>query len=292
MIKVINSDFKDLISRLVFNVSLPALLFVKLAFVDLKDVFHLDTIIVIYAGTLIGFALSWIFSSAFIPKGQGRGAFIQGSFRGNEAIIGMALIINIYGDQAAAKIATILVFLIPLFNILSIIALTFSDTSARKSAIKKSLKSLLANPLIIAITLSILVSAFSIPIHSIIVSTGKSLAAVALPLALIGIGASLDLKKVLVSSKMAIISSAFKIILMPVIGTTIAWFYGIKGQDLGIIYIVFACPTAIVSFIMADAMGKHGKMAGSIVVISTMASLVTIGGGMYILELFGVLTIP
>lgn len=285
VIGLINDRFNKLISHFVFNVSLPALIFMKLAFVSFGNVFRIELIIVIYIGVMIGFIGSWIFAVFFITKGEGRGVFIQGSFRGNEAIIGMALIINFYGDQAAAKVATILVFLIPLFNILSIIALTFSDSEERKNELKTGLISLAKNPLLISIFVSILVSIYSVPVHNIIKSTGESLAAIALPLALIGIGSSLDFKQIKYSSAIAFAAIAFKLILMPVLGTTIAFTFGIRGESLGIIYILFACPTAIVSYIMAEALGKHGKIAGNIVVFSTTISMLTIGIGLYLLRL-------
>jgi predicted permease len=257
----------------------------KLAFVTVGNVFRIELIIVIYIGVLIGFTLSWILAVFFIQKGSGRGVFIQGSFRGNEAIVGMALIISFYGDQATAKVATILIFLIPLFNILSIIALTFSDTEERKNELKTGIISLVRNPLLIAIFVSILVSIYSVPVPRIIRSTGESLAAIAIPLALIGIGSSLDFKQIKNFSAIAFAATAFKLILMPVLGTVIAYIFGIRGESLGIVYILFACPTAIVSYIMAEAMGKHGKIAGNIVVFSTTVSMLTIGIGLYLLRL-------
>jgi len=49
-------------------------------------------------------------------------------------------------------------------------------------------------------------------------------------------------------------------------------------------YILFACPTAIVSFIMADAMGANSRLAGNIVLISTIASVFTIAAGIVIMK--------
>lgn len=284
-IGIIEKKFTDIISQLVFNVALPALLFMKLAFIDLSVVFNMKVVFIVYVGTAAGFLLSWFIASATIIKGHGRGTFIQGSFRGNLAILGMAIVLNIFGDQGAARMATILVFLIPLYNVLSIIALTFSDTSGRKEALRKSLRSLAVNPLIISIFISILVSWWSIPVHSILVNTVELLSEIALPLALLGIGSSLEVGNIFRASRMAIVSSLFKIILMPLIGVSMGYLMGFDGENLVIIYIVFACPTAIVSYIMADAMSAHGKLAGSIVVISTLGSIFTISLGIFIFRI-------
>lgn len=286
---IIGENFRDISSRLVYSVALPALIFMKLAFVDLRDIFNAELIFIIYTGTLIGFFISWFVAVLLIQKGQGRGPFIQGSIRGNIAIVGMAIVLNLYGDQGAAKLATILVFLIPLYNILSIIALTFSDSTERREALISSLKLLLFNPLIIVIVISLLISWFSIPVHSILRNTGDLLAAIALPLALIGIGASMDVGAPVRLSKITVVSVFIKLVIMPVTGIILATMANLDDIDLGIVYLVFACPTAIISFIMADAIGKHGKIAGSIVVFSTLVSVITIGSGVYILMVYGIM---
>jgi len=55
-------------------------------------------------------------------------------------------------------------------------------------------------------------------------------------------------------------------------------------QNFGIMFVLFASPTAIVSFIMAEAMGSNSKLAGNIVLISTVASVFTIAAGIVILK--------
>ncbi|MFC1550697.1 AEC family transporter [Candidatus Neomarinimicrobiota bacterium] len=281
---IINDNFNKLISQFIFTVSLPALIFMKLAFVQFDDVFQLKTTLLILCITLVIFLISWVLAVIFIDRGAGRGVFIQGSFRSNEAILGMAIVMSIYGDQAAAKVATILVFLMPLFNVLSIVALTFSDNDIRKEELKKGLISIARNPLIIAIIVAIIVSVTGINIHSMIKSVANLLADIALPLALIGIGASLNFNHIKSTSLLAFSSSAIKLLLTPLLGTPIAYFIGIRGTDLGIVFIMLACPTAIVSYIMAESMGKHGKIASNIIVISTIASLVTLSIGLLFLK--------
>jgi hypothetical protein len=281
---IINDNFNKLISHFIFTVSLPALIFMKLAFVQFGDVFQLKTTLLILSVTMAMFLISWLLAVNFIEKGAGRGVFIQGSFRSNEAILGMAIVLSIYGDHAAAKVATILVFLVPLFNVLSIVALTFSDNDIRREELKKGLISIARNPLMIAIIVSILVSVTAINIHTMIKSVANSLANIALPLALIGIGSSLNFKHIKTTSAIGLSSSAIKLILTPLLGTPIAYYIGIRGTDLGIVFILLACPTAIVSYIMADSMGKHGKLASNIIVISTIASLLTLSLGLYLLK--------
>ena len=63
-----------------------------------------------------------------------------------------------------------------------------------------------------------------------------------------------------------------------------AFLFGFRGYDLGILFILFACPTAIASFIMAEAMGSNSKLAANILLMTTLVSLVTITLGLFVLK--------
>ena len=117
-----------------------------------------------------------------------------------------------------------------------------------------------------------------------IFSSGNFLADIALPLALVGIGGSLNIETLKKASGLAFTSSAIKLIGLPVVLTLGAYLVGFRNMDLGIMFVLFSCPTAIVSFIMAEAMGCNSKLAGNIVVISTIGSVITISTAIIILR--------
>lgn len=287
---IINETFIKQSTRFVFNVTLPVLIFLKLATVDFGQVFSLKVIILIYSGIFIVFFLSWLLARQFIPKGQGRGVFIQGSFRPNNVIIGLALIMNIFGDEGVSRTVVILTFLVPLDNVLSVLALTlFDETGHRGQAIRKSMKSIITNPVIVAGLIAIFYSITKLPLPVLILNTGNYLANITLPLALIGVGASLRVAFLKKTSIVTIGAMLLKLVVAPVIGTILGYILGYSGMDLGIIFIIFACPTAIVSYILADAMTPHGEMAGNIVITTTVFSAITLPIGLLLLSYFSLL---
>jgi malonate transporter len=252
-INVINENFVDVTSKFVFNVSLPALVFISIAEIDLSTAIDFNQIIYIYAATLISFFIIWILSIPFIKEAKNLSVFI-------------------------------LAFALPLYNVLAVIILTVPFRKERKLNITRTLAEIMLNPLIIAVIVGLPFSYFKIEIPSVINLTLGFLAELALPLALVGIGGSLNLQNIKKASGLAFTSSAIKVILIPLILTAGGCYFGYKGIDLGVMYILFACPTAIVSFIMADAMGANSKLAGNIVLISTVASVFTIAIGIVILK--------
>jgi malonate transporter and related proteins len=281
---MINENFVKLSSKIVFSVSLPALIFSEISAIDISQDVNLWVVVFIYAGTLVSFAFSWIAAIIFIKEPRNQTVFIQGSFRGNFAIVGLALIANVYGQSILGKASLVLAFTIPLYNVLSVIALTVPLHRERAVSYSATLFEILKNPLILAVIAAIPFSFFRIPIHHTIGITIDYLAAVSLPLALLGIGGFMDFADLKQSSLQAIYSTIIKLILIPLAATYFAYLLDFRGSELGIIFILFACPTAIASFIMAEAMGSNSRLAANILLITTLASVLTITLGLFILK--------
>ena len=213
--KVIDNDFIHKSSKIVFNVALPSLIFIKISQTDFSKITELKVIPFGCIGILICFIFSCIISIIFIQDGKKRGAFIQGAFRGNYAIVGLAILSNMFGNSGLAKGAIILSFTLPIFNILAIIGLIFSTNKFNSSSYKKILFKIISNPNIIALSLAVPFSYFKIPINEVIVKVFNNLSLLALPLALIGIGGSLSLKNIKNNFVLGILATFIKIILTP-----------------------------------------------------------------------------
>ena len=287
--KIINENFVEVTSKFVFNVSLPVFIFLKIIHLDLSKALELTQIAYIYAGTIITYLIIWFASIPFIKDGKNRSVFIQGAYRSNYAIIGLAIISNLLGNGALGKASIILAFVLPLYNVLAVIALTLPMRKEKKMDIKASLIEIILNPLILGVIFALPFSYFQIQLPEIVLSTGTFLSDLALPLALVGIGGSLNLENIKKASNLAFSASIIKIVVLPIILTYGAYLFGFRNADLGIMFVLFACPTAIVSFIMAEAMGANSKLAGNIVLITTVGSVFTYAIGIIILKSIGLI---
>jgi len=288
-LKMIDDKFVKLSSAIVFTVSLPALIFKEITLLDISQIFNPAIIGFIYAGTLLVFVFSWVVSIPLVKILRDRTVFIQGSFRGNFAIIGLAIIANLYGNVILGKAALVLAFTIPLYNFLSVIALTVPLRKEQLTRKRDLLFKIATNPLIIAVVSSIPFSYFHIEVHPVLLDTVDYLADLSIPLALIGIGGFMSFKEAKIGLKISLISTFIKLVLTPFLITYIAYLFGFNGTDLGIIFILFGCPTAIASFIMAEAMGSNSKLAGNILLITTLGSVVTITLGLFLLKELGLI---
>lgn len=284
-IEFIKEDFINTGSKLVFNITLPALLFVSIVSADI----HLDKSVSLVAFGVISTIIVYLLLEIFIPKivkvPSDRGVVIQGSFRSNMGIVGLAYCVNAYGDAAFPAAAIFLAFVTITYNVLAIITLTRWGQSEKNNAggVSQFFKALATNPLIMAITAALTINALSIPLPDFAIQSGKYFAQMTLPVALLCAGASLNLK---INNEFgsAVIASVAKLLIIPTAITTGAYLLGFNGVELGIIFLMTCAPSASVTFVMTKVLGGNSTLAANIIVITTIFSLITTSIGTAILR--------
>lgn len=281
---LINDNFVDVASKLVMNITFPLLLILKISALNLRQDFNLTEVIVIYLSFFIFFAISWLIARLMQLTTRDQGSFIQGAFRGNFGILGLAICANLYGEAGIAIAAVLLAFLIPIHNILSVTALASCDSQEQSFNIITFVKKVVLNPLFIAIIIGVLLSLTNTQIPTLLYQPMDYIGGISLPLALICIGATLKFKNRDYSLRNTLVSSCLKLILLPTIGVLTALLFDINGMSLGVLYILFAVPTAVVTFPLAQAMNANGRLASAIVVISTILSSLTLTIGLTLLR--------
>ncbi|MFA0380640.1 AEC family transporter [Vibrio sp. 10N.222.54.A3] len=282
-IGLINDNFIDVASKVVFQVTLPAMLF--LSIVQSNHNFSASSALVAF-GVIANFVffLFTIFSTKLVFKGsKDQGVIVQGGFRANTAIIGLAYVANIYGNQGVALAAIYVASLTVLYNIQAVIALTPKGEDTGAKAIKVIAKSITKNPLIIAIFLAVVFYALSIPIPKMVTDAGQYFANMTLPLALLCTGGSLDISSLKQEKLSTWFASSYKLIASPLLITLAAWYLGFEGLDLGLIFLMSAAPTAAASYVMARAMGGNSTLAANIIALTTVVSLITCTLGIFLL---------
>ena len=285
--KIIDDHFNRVSSRFVFLVALPALLFSKIAVTDFGAAFNGRLVLFTYAAIAVVFTISWIVGFLLAPDGRDRGAFVQGSFRGNFAILGFAMIKSAFGDAPLANAAVLLSFMMPPYNVLAIVALTVTQHSEKEIPWKKIAKDVATNPLILAAAAALPFSVWHISIPAILHSAIDQLATITLPLALIGIGGSLSFSGVKRDFRLSVAASFLKLVFTPTLIILAALYMHFSKHELAALFFFFASPTAVASYIMAEAMGSNGRLAGNIILLSTLASSITLALGIFLLRTWG-----
>ncbi|HPG38629.1 MAG TPA: AEC family transporter [bacterium] len=281
---MIDDQFNKTASKIVFNITMPALVFQEISTTNYAEVFNLKMTLFTNLAILILYGFTWLISPLLCKNGRDQGAFIQGSFRSNFAIIGFAMIYNAFGQESLARAAIVLAFIMPLYNILAVIALTVPMHKEKRADIGKVIKDIITNPLILAALAALPFSYFHVSFHPVLTTTLDYLAELTLPLALLSIGSSMSFYSIKKDFKLSLIAAAIKIIIIPLVSITAAIKLGFDEKDLGILFFFFGSPTAVASYIMAEAMGSNAKLAGNIILLSTLGSIFTLAAGLYIMK--------
>ncbi|UJF24350.1 AEC family transporter [Suttonella sp. R2A3] len=273
------------LNQLVYRYALPGLLFFSITGSEVSIASQWRVIASGYLGVLgLYFLASWWAKGRYASAAD-RGVFVQGVFRGNLAIIGLALCGAVYGDygQTVGAIAAGSIAL--LLNILAVFTLTQVD--GQKLHWTVWLARILRNPLVIAILAAAVVKMFSIPIPEMVQRFGDYAIRVTLPLALLCIGATFNPRGVLGADRMAYSASAGRMFLSPLLFVVLGALFGLRGQDLGILFILGAAPAATAGYVMAKAMGGNDVAAANIIAITTAGSLVLMAPVIALFQVLG-----
>ncbi|HET7312771.1 AEC family transporter [Salinisphaera sp.] len=283
----VDDRFVSMASKIVFKGSMPALIFVSIVGADPGEAIRPGMMAYFGLATVASFALIWLWAIWRVP-GIRRGVYVQGAFRGNCGIVGLALAQNMYGDFGLSAGSILVGEVILIYNVLAVVVLTWYQPG--QSADWRSIaRGVAANPLILATLASVAVAAGGVPIPTWVMTSGDYFAQLTLPLALVCIGGALSMRALYDARGVAFSASVIKMTILPAAAVAVGWLIGYPARELGLMFLYFACPTAASSFIMVEAMGGDARLAANIVAVTTLAASATMTAGVFVLRVAGVI---
>jgi hypothetical protein len=264
------------------------MLFITCATANFSEMADYNLLIAFSLMTALIFVGSSLSAHWYCKDPRDQGVFIQGAFRGNLVILGLAFCANAYGEHGLAIAALPVAMTVVFYNVLSVYVLNRSLHAANTS-IKPTLLGIAKNPLIIAIFFGLLVNAIAISLPKVLLDSGKYLSQMVLPLALICIGGALDVTRFKTLDAASLSASVWKLFLSPLIACGIAIALNVRGESLAILFLLAASPTATISFVMVQALDGNTKLAANIIVLTTLGSILTVTLGLWILQTMGLI---
>ena len=284
---MLNDNFINVANKFNFKITLPILLFTDIGATNIIENFDGKYILFCAIVTSICFWTIWFISKKVMKDPSMVGAFVQASFRGSAAILGIAFIKNIYGDSGMAPL--MIIGAVPLYNIYSVIVLTFEGEKNENAGdnIKKAFINIVNNPIIIGILLGMIASLLNIKFPIIVSKTLQNFAVIASPLALVTIGAGFEGKKALSKIKPTLVASVIKLIVQAALFLPLAAFLGFRDQKLMALVIMLGSPTTVSCYVMAKNMNNDDVLTSSIIVVTTLLSAFTLTLLIFILKSLG-----
>jgi predicted permease len=277
-IKLWDEHFLKVANQVCFKCLLPVLLFYNVATANIFEVFNLKLIIYVCLCACLLCGVLFLIIPLFVKDKKRRGVMIQGTFRSNFLLFGVPLGLSIGGNEGAVLAAVVASFYVPVINMLSVISLyAFSDVENK--SLKSAVIGIVKNPLIIGgvsgLVFSVIRNKIGFEIPTMIDTTLFNIKSAATPIAFLILGGDLKFGNMLKNVKYSFFSVLGKVVLIPAAMLTISSLLGFNKLEMAILIAVFATPNAVSSYAMARNYEADYELAGEIITLGTMLSIIT-----------------
>ncbi len=274
LLKVFDDTFLKKLNIVNFEVFMPILLFTSIYRASFSLTTTVPLILFAVSSVFIIFLVLLFLIPRIVSTKADFSVVIQGIYRSNFVLFGLPITASIYGNDNLTMTSILIAFIIPMYNVFAVIVLP--SKNGDKTSIWNVIKELRKNPLIISSLLAIVFLKLEIDLPILLQETMLDVAAIATPLALIALGASFKMTGLKKYKKSLTIGVLGKLIFLPLIFIPLSVFLGFRNMELTALMAMFSTPTAITSYTMAQVMGANDELAGQIVVVTSIASVVTI----------------
>jgi predicted permease len=268
-------------NRLVYYLAIPAMIFRAVATTSLKLNFHSGLLVVTLIVVGIGFGLSWGLARLMVARRPDRGTFVQCGFHGHIGYVGLAVVFYYLGDKGLAPACILAGFIFILQNTLAVLILVYylpQDARATRSGPMGGLgmaRRILGNPVIYSSLAGMAYAALGLDLPVVVERTLTMLGNMALPTALLLIGATLSFGVVSHHLKGVAAVNLVKLMGMPAAGLLLYRMLGLPGEIFMPGLILLATPTATMTYVMAQELGGDTEFAVATVSVGTLLSALT-----------------
>ena len=264
-------------NRLVYYVAMPAMIFQSVTRSNLKAWFNPRATALTLIALVGTYLFAWGVSRMMRQDRATAGTFIQSCGHGNLVYIGLAVAYYFLGEEGMARGSLIAGFMFIAQNLCSVMALQYyAPKGGKRFGPWGYLKSITRNPVILSVAAGLLVSLAGLPIPEILRRSLSIISSLALPMALLIIGASLSPERIRFFGATALATAAIKLLVMPAVGWGLYLFFKVPASDMLPGLILLASPTATVTYVLAKEMNGDSDLAVAAISVNTLLSAGTL----------------
>ena len=297
--KLVDEGFCRKCNTFCFKTFLPLMIFMNVYNSDLESAVQPGAFLFAAAAVLVIFAAAFLIIPRIVRKGSVDSAgspvsaasrqavLIQCIFRSNFVIFGYQVVANVYGAGEAAVASVMAAIVVPLYNVLAVITLEYFTNS--KNGLRPVILGIIKNPLIIGAVAALLFKLSGLTLPAPLYTGLSDMAGMATPLALVVLGGTFHFDALRRNAGALAIGTLGKIVVPPLVMVPIAAALGFRDANLLSLVIVFASPAAVNSYTMAAAYGHDPELAGQLVVVTSVLSMVSVFGWIFLLRMLGLI---
>jgi malonate transporter len=267
------------LSAFVFYVAIPALLFGSIARGVVASGAEIDVAFAYFLAALVFFGASILLARLAFRAGLAAGAvFALNTTFGNTVILGIPLLLQLYGPGAATAVFCIVGFhsltLIPVAT--ALIELGMAEDAHPLRVAGKAVLALVRNPIIVSLVAGIAWGMGGLALPGTVDQIIKMLSGAAGPCALFALGASLAGYDATADLPQAVAVSVLKLVGMPAfVWLAATYLFHLPPLETRVAVTMAALPTGANAFILAAKYRMFERSSAATVVLSTAASYLT-----------------
>lgn len=288
MKKIVSESFLQQLNQMVFRLFYPCMTFYNIYKADAESLPRPVLLIFVGASILILEAILILVVPRFVLENPKRGVVIQGIFRSNFVLFGLPLTISVFGDSAASVAAMVVTVVVTIYNTTSVVILEMFNING-KINVKNIAFNVIKNPLLQGAVIGLVFFLLGIHVPESIVTPIAAFSDATSPLALFVLGGTLHFNEISHNLKYLVPTLSFKLLILPAVMMAIGYAFGLRELELFLLVAVYGTPVAAASYPMAQNMGGDGELAGQLVVISTVVSVVTLFFWIFLLRFVGLI---
>lgn len=273
--KIFEPSLVGSLNQLVYYLAIPAMIFREVSRTSFQSHFHPTLLLGMLLPVMVVFVLVLLGKNFLSVPRALVGTFLQTSFHGNLGYIGLAVAYYFLGSEGFSRAGILAGFLMLLQNVLGVMALELFSGRQQGNKPFFFLKKIVGNPVLISAMAGILFSVYGIGIPGILDQSLKIISGMALPLALLIIGASLSFDLIKSHLRLVLMTGALKLLGLPALGILMFHGFGLSASQFVPALILLASPTATITYVMAREMDGSPELATAAVSLTTLLSSVT-----------------
>lgn len=270
---ILDAGRTDTLNAVAYYVALPALIFVSTYDQAIGELLSLALVggLLIVLFTTAG--LAWFVHRRRDTAGRRSVAIVQ-SYHSNLGYLGLPLVAATFGDRVTA-VASVILGVVTLVQVpLTIVVL--STANGADAELAEELRGLAANPVLVSLLAGLAVGSIGVAFPGSVVVGLDLLGSLALPLALLCVGASLevDLPSVDYGATGSVV--ALKIVAMPVLAWAVFSALPVDTATFVASVVMLGTPTAVSTYVFAAELEGDEEFASLNVFTTTLASIATL----------------
>lgn len=247
---------------------MPCLLFNSIYTADLSSSLNPKLIIYTAAALSLIFVAALFFSVRNYDGKDKQSVIVIGIYRSNCALLGLPLVKSLFPGADISAAAILIVVVATINNVFAVLCI--SIFSGKRHRFIDVMLDMVKNPLLVGSVLGMVFAYFGWRLPQFLETVVADLSALSSPLLIFLLGAFFRFDEIFHFIRELGMVCLCRLIIIPAVFLPLGYLLGFRGVEFAALLASFAAPSAVTSFTMAQQMGGNSKLAGDIVVFTSV----------------------